>query len=330
MTQREPARTPPVTVLYVGGTGRSGTTLLERIVGQASGVCAAGELTFLWERGLRGNERCGCGERFDACPFWTQVGKEAFGGWDQLDLDELEALQRQVDRHRYLLAMVAPRLAGAYRRRMRRYAAVLERVYRAIATVSGAAVVIDSSKNAPHAYLLRHVPGVDLRLVHLVRRSHGVAYSWTKKMRRPEVADTEAYMHRQPAAVTALYWTKDNLLLDLLRLLRVPSHRLRYESLVSDPRGHAGAVLRHADHRLDDPELGFIGNGHVDLAVNHTVAGNPMRFHQGRLDLRADDQWSRAMPRGQRLVVSAITWPLLLRYGYLRAGSGGPDTGRAR
>ena len=329
MTQRERAA-PPVTVLYVGGTGRSGTTLLERIVGQASGVCAAGELTFLWDRGLRGNERCGCGERFDACPFWTQVGKEAFGGWDQLDLDELEALQRQVDRHRYLLAMVAPRLAGAYRRRMRRYAAVLERVYRAIATVSGAGVVIDSSKNAPHAYLLSHVPGVDLRLVHLVRRSHGVAYSWTKKMRRPEVADAEAYMHRQPAAVTALYWMKDNLLLDLLRLLRVPSHRLRYESLVSDPRGHAGAMLRHADHRLDDPELGFIGEGHVELAVNHTVAGNPMRFHQGPLDLRADDQWSRAMPRGQRLVVSAITWPLLLRYGYLRAGSGGPGTGRAR
>ncbi len=329
MTQRERAA-PPVTVLYVGGTGRSGTTLLERIVGQASGVCAAGELTFLWDRGLRGNERCGCGERFDACPFWTQVGKEAFGGWDQLDLDELEALQRQVDRHRYLPAMVMPRLAGAYGRRMRRYAAVLERVYRAIATVSGAGVVIDSSKNAPHAYLLSHVPGVDLRLVHLVRRSHGVAYSWTKKMRRPEVADAEAYMHRQPAAVTALYWMKDNLLLDLLRLLRVPSHRLRYESLVSDPRGHAAAMLRHADHRLDDPELGFIGEGHVELAVNHTVAGNPMRFHQGPLDLRADDQWSRAMPRRQRLVVTAITWPLLLRYGYRLGGSGTPGPRRAR
>jgi hypothetical protein len=317
MTHRHAAPAAPLTVVYVGGT-----TLLERIVGQAGGFCAAGELDFLWERGLRGSERCGCGERFDACPFWTQVGKEAFGGWDQLDLGEMQALQRQVDRHRYLPAMVAPRLAGGYRRRMERYAVVLERIYRAIATVGGASVVIDSSKNAPHAYLLRRIPGIDLRLVHLVRRSHGVAYSWTKRMRRPEVADAEAYMHRQPAAVTALHWTKDNLLLDLLRVLGVPSLRLRYEALVADPAAHTRAMLRHAGADLDNQDLGFIGGRHVELGTNHTVAGNPMRFHQGRLELRPDDQWSRAMPRRQRLVVTAITWPLLLRYGYLGKGRG--------
>jgi Sulfotransferase family len=316
MTQHEPPSPGRLTVLYIGGTGRSGTTLLERILAQASGVCAGGELGFLWERGLRGNERCGCGERFDACPFWTQVGKEAFGGWDRVDLDEMQALQRQVDRHRYLPAMVAPRLTRGYRRRMERYAAVLERVYRAIGTVSSASVVIDSSKNAPHAYLLRHVRGLDLRLVHLVRRSHGVAYSWTKKVRRPEVADSEAYMHRQPAAVTAIYWMKDNLLLDLLRLLRVPCRRLRYESLLEQPLQHTEAVLCHAGLGLDGRELGFIGGRHVDLAVNHTVAGNPMRFRLGRLELRSDQEWSRSMPRGQRLLVTAITWPLLLRYGY--------------
>jgi Sulfotransferase family len=326
MTRRQHDQSAPVTVLYVGGTGRSGTTLLERILGQAPNFCAVGELGFLWERGLRGNERCACGERFDACPFWTQVGKEAFGGWEQLDLDEVQVLQRQVERHRWLPVMVAPRLHPAWRRRMVRYTAILDRIYRAISTVSGAGVVIDASKNAPRAYLLRHAPGVELRLVHLVRRSHGVAYSWTRRVRRPEVADSEAYMHRQPAAVTALYWLKDNLLLDLLRLLGVPSHRLRYESLVERPREHAGAILRHADGDLDASGLDFIGDRHIDLAVDHTVAGNPMRFLQGRVQLRSDQEWRSAMPLGQRLVVTAITWPVLLRYGYRlgRSDGGGP------
>jgi hypothetical protein len=42
-----------------------------------------------------------------------------------------------------------------------------DRIYRAIRTVSGQPVVIDSSKNAPHALVSRRVPGVDLRLAHL-------------------------------------------------------------------------------------------------------------------------------------------------------------------
>jgi hypothetical protein len=329
MSDRRTA-TRPVTVLYVGATGRSGSTLLERILGQSSECCAVGELAFLWERGLRANERCGCGEPFRSCPFWAQVGKQAFGGWDRVDVDQVQALQHQVDRHRYLVALLAPRLAPAYRRRLRRYAALLEPLYRAIATVSSRPVVIDSSKDASHALLLRQVPGIDLRLVHLVRRSHGVAYSLTKTVRKPEVADAEAYMHRQSPATTALLWTTENLLLDGLRLLGVPSRRLRYEALVARPREHAGELLRLAGTDGGDQALDFIQDGEVDLGVDHTVAGNPMRFRQGQVRLRADDQWRRAMPRGQRLAVTAITWPLLLRYGYPLAPRDQRAPGRAR
>jgi hypothetical protein len=316
MSDHRPAATRPVTVLYVGATGRSGSTLLERILGQSGGCCATGELAFVWERGLRANERCGCGEPFCACPFWTQVGKEAYGGWDRIDLDQVQGLQHQVDRHRYLAALLAPRLAPAYRRRLRRYAELLAPLYRAIATVSGRPVVIDSSKDASHALLLRQVPGIDLRLVHLVRRSHGVAYSLTKTVRKPEVADAEAYMHRQSPATTALLWTTENLLLDGLRPLGVPSRRLRYEALVTRPREHTAELLRLAGLDGADRELGFLHDGEVQLGVDHTVAGNPMRFRQGSVRLRADEQWRGAMPRGQRLTVTAITWPLLLRYGY--------------
>ncbi|HEV3365155.1 MAG TPA: sulfotransferase, partial [Acidimicrobiia bacterium] len=49
---------------------------------------------------------------------------------------------------------------------------------------------------------------------------------------------------------------------------------------------------------------------------DHTVAGNPMRFHQGRLDLRLDQAWTTKLPERDRKVVTAITWPLQVRYGY--------------
>jgi hypothetical protein len=69
-----------VRVLFLGGLGRSGTTLLERVLGELPGVCPLGEVVHLRERDLRNGERCGCGATFSDCDFWRSVGEEAFGG----------------------------------------------------------------------------------------------------------------------------------------------------------------------------------------------------------------------------------------------------------
>ena len=97
------------------------------------------------------------------------------------------ALQKRVDRNRYIPSMVAPRLRPAAQADLERYTDVLSRLYRGIGEVAGARVVIDASKHASTAFLLRRVPGIDLRVVHLVRDSRGVAYSWTKEVKKPEV-----------------------------------------------------------------------------------------------------------------------------------------------
>lgn len=44
-SDRHPAR--PVTVLYLTGSGRSGTTLVNNLVGQLDGAFACGELRYL-------------------------------------------------------------------------------------------------------------------------------------------------------------------------------------------------------------------------------------------------------------------------------------------
>lgn len=307
------------TVLYIAGLGRSGSTLLERILGRVPACVPVGEVVFLWERGLRDNELCGCGVRFRQCPFWTRVGEEAFGGWEALDVDQVLALRHRVDRHRYVAALLAPGLWPAFHRELRRYAALLERLYLAIGKVSGAEVVVDSSKEPSYVFLLRHVRGVRLRVVHIVRRSHGVAFSVSKKVERPEAVGAEAYMATRAPAGTALEWLVDNTVLDLLPAVGTPALRLRYESLVRSPREQVAAVLGHAGRPATGPALDRIDHGSVELATDHTVSGNPLRFRNGRVELRVDDAWRRGMARRDRLAVTAITWPLLLRYGYRRS-----------
>jgi hypothetical protein len=56
----------------------------------------------------------------------------------------------------------------------------------------------------------------------------------------------------------------------------------------------------------------------VHVAGQHSVRGNPMRFAHGRQEVRADEAWRTGMARKTRSLVVLVTWPLLLRYGYLR------------
>ncbi len=314
-------RSDRTTVLYIGGCGRSGSTLLDRMMGEVPGFFSVGEVVHIWRRGVQGNELCACGEPFHECPFWLEVGLEAFGGWGRLDVPRALALQRSVDRSRYIPWMLAPGLHARYRLRMRAYLELLGRLYAAIRSVSGAQVLVDSSKHASYAFLMRRLPNVDLRVIHLVRDSYGVAFSMRKHVERPEVPGKGVVMPTLHPVRSGIEWLAFNSLFHLLGSSGVRTLPVRYESVVSDPRDELARIVAWMERRADDVALGFVRDHTVTLSPTHTVAGNPMRFRQGDIELRLDDEWRRRMPGRDRAVTAAITWPLRLAYGY--GGRGG-------
>lgn len=306
----------PVKVLYVGGLGRSGSTLVDRMLGQVPGFFSVGEIIYIWFRGLTQNRLCGCGTPFHECPFWVSVGAEAFGGWDRVDVARMMSLADSVHRHRYLPLQLSPRLWPTYRARLEEYSGVLADLYRAVQVVSGARVIVDSSKAPSYAFVLRRVPGVDLRAVHLVRDSRGTAFSWTKKVVRPDAVDQTVYMQRyHPGRIASRYITR-NLMMELLGGLGVPTARMRYEDVVREPRPHVERIVRLAGEEVESGALDFIGDGEVELGVNHTVHGNPLRMKLGRVPLRLDEEWRSSLKRDYYGIVTTLTWPLLRRYGY--------------
>jgi hypothetical protein len=296
----------PVRVLFIGGLGRSGSTLLDRMLGQIPGFFSAGEIRDLWQRGLKENRLCGCGEPFRACPVWTSIGMEAYGGWDRVDPDEVQALARSVDRHALLPLLLAPRMWPPFSRRVERYAGLVAPLFRAIRDVGGSRTIVDSSK----------APGVRLSAVHLIRDSRGVAFSWTKQIARPDTPGRVVYMHRYQPPRIAARWLTRNAMMELLGRMGVPEVRVRYERLVDAPRDELIRVLTGLGEPFRPEDLGFISDGHVSLGVNHTVMGNPMRLDQGPVELFLDDRWKTSMGHRHRGIVTALTRPLLRRYGY--------------
>lgn len=326
-------------VLYLGGLGRSGTTLLDRLLGELPGAVSLGEVTHLWERGVVGGERCGCGKSFGDCAFWREVGRLAFGGWEQVDIERLRALRAAVDRTRHIpaLARRRRRLPDAMRERVDAYVSHYVRLYRAVAEVSGARVLIDSSKQASLASCLRWATTgseaaerIDLRVLHVVRDSRGVAYSWTKKVRRPEaVTGGEEFMAQWSPAKAAAYWNAENGAFALLARRGVPTMLVRYEEFLRAPIASLRRIAEFAGLPGDDAAMAFLteaddGGVTARLSANHTASGNPMRFQTGPVLLRRDEEWRTRLRHIDRRRVTALTYPLLRRYGYLAAKGGEP------
>lgn len=320
MTPRASTDVGPV--LFIGGWGRSGSTLLECLVAESGGVTVLGEVVHLWERGVRLNERCACGAEFNDCPFWREVGDRAFGGWANVDPDRIAELKNAVDRQRRVIHTARRRAPSGVSPLILEYASYFQRVYDAARAITGARVVVDSSKEIPTALAISHEQAVDLRVVHIVRDARGVAFSWAKTVVRPESLTGDT-MTRYSAAASTLFWITGNLLPEALRYRQVPTVRIRYEDLVDRPQG----TLEDFWYLLGLPgrvDLPMTGHNEVELRGSHSVAGNPMRFQRGITQIRTDDQWRTKMSLRDRVLVTALSFPVLLRFGYpLRASVSG-------
>lgn len=300
-------------VLYIGGFGRSGTTLLNRLLGELPGVCAIGESVNLWRQGILRNEKCGCGRPFYSCSFWQEVGALAFNGWHRVDLESVLAGQSEDSRFKYAReasfapAFLKPPLVKGF---------LYTRLYSAVSQVSGCPIVVDASKHASLLSNLRCYKPLDITVIHLIRDSRGVAYSWTKIQKRPESENPLSFMDKFSVAHSAMLWNAYNASFSSLNRSGVRYLRIRYEDLVRAPERWLREVARVARVASGVQAFTFLGDGYANLVRSHCIAGNPMRFQSGRLAIREDDEWRSALPRRSQILVTSLTLPLLAHFGY--------------
>lgn len=303
-------------VLYVGGMPRSGSTLTDLMLDLLPGHVAVGELFYLWRNGLVHDGLCACGEPFSGCPFWIQVGAKAYGGWDAVDGRRVMALQDTVDATSRIPLLLAPTRPAGFQRALDDYLRTLTALYQAIAAVAGARVVVDSSKRPSLAFVLRHAPDLRLTVAHVVRDPRGVAYSFSKHVELPPGAALGPQMPRTATWRVARRWVTVNGLISSLQRLGVPGVRLRYEDLVADPVRELSRIATAEGLSPTEIDFGFLSADGLAVPQTHVVAGGRIRLGGGTLPLRLDDAWRRDMPRHARRLVSAVTLPSRVAYGY--------------
>ncbi|MEU1244357.1 sulfotransferase [Micromonospora parva] len=306
-----------VRVLYLAGSGRSGSTLVTTVLGQLPGFFAAGELRYLWRRGILENRQCGCGSPVVDCPLWARVRA------DLSDADPAGIAARLAQRLRLR------RLPALLRRHRRGQPPVpghpddrhLARLYASIAehALPGRSdgVIVDSSKLPPYGALLGSLPGIDLYVLHVVRDPRATAYSWRRRRLLDGPADDQL-MSRPPVGKAALLWLVWNTATVRLwggrrgapgRYLRV-----RYEDFVADPAGTTAQIAGFVGATPD--ELPFPTPATVRLRPTHSVAGNPSRHRTGLVEVVADTEWLTGLTTRAYAVVTGLTAVALTRFGY--------------
>jgi hypothetical protein len=301
-----------IKVVYIAAHSRSGSTLLDRLLGQIPGFVSLGEVRHLWQRGLVEDQDCGCGAPFGQCPFWSAVLTSVFGTVDRTMGAEIAAQLRGVDRVWRIGGLgLARRSGNVSNPKLRAVLGVLDRLYTGLHRAGEVQVLVDSSKTPSYGFLLGLVPGIRLHIVHLVRDSRGVAYS---RLRRNSRGELHWKSESMLVARTALEWSAVNGLSWALKA-SLPHTLVRYEGLVSDPAGTLQRISAACGH--ERPDLSFLQGSQVFLDTNHTVSGNEMRFDRGWIALKHDDEWRRELRNWHGLILKSMTWPWLKRYGYL-------------
>ena len=315
----EPAP-PRIRVLYFAGSGRSGTTVITNILGQVDGAFAAGELRYLWQRGIVENRLCGCGAPFSDCALWRDVLSRAFADLPAPDAQEVAGGLRSRLRIARVPSMLVRRVRGQRPVPAHPHDRAIASTYAALSDATGAGVIIDSSKLPPYGLMLAGLPGVDLYVLHVVRDPRATAFSWRRTKALLDFGDDQL-MPRLQLWKSSVLWLGWNALTALLWRHRTGHYlRVRYEDFVRSPEETMRRVVEMVG--LDPQTLPFTTPTAVQIQPTHSVAGNPSRHHTGEVEVSADNEWQRAMPVLARVAVTMLTAPGLRGFGYaLRPGN---------
>jgi len=309
-----------IRVVYVMGAGRSGSTVLDTILGNHPAVFSTGEMVHIYRDEALHRANCSCGKPRDACGVWSEVR----ACWSELtglkSMGQHQPLLRKFTRVSRLGLLqwfrLNPRNGS---QQFQDCLAQTQATYQAIAAVTGRRVIVESSKNPLRARLLCLTPGLDVRLVHLVRDVRGVAWSRRKALEQSRDAGVPHDMRPTPITAAAVYWQVMNELSERVRSAfpERPAARIHYEEFVADP----GRILADIGciAGVDYSDVAAKLAAGEPFAPGHLYAGNRVRTG-GPIRLRCDTEWTSRLTSSQQRLLWLLCGHRLRHYGYLRHG----------
>lgn len=318
---------------YLLAASHSGSTLLTLLLGAQPGACTAGELKAT-SLGDPDSYRCSCRQPIRECDFWRQIsGAMESRGFPSFEITSAGTSIFEVESP-YVRRLLAPLYRGAAMEAVRDLGLAFSPEWRrlrpesnrrnlsiieSLLEVTGAKVVVDSSKVALRLKYLLQIPELDIRVIRVIRDGRAVSLTYTDEwnfadssepaMRGGGTGDRRP-PPRQSMVEAANEWKRSNEASDAL-VARLPANHwteVRYEELCADP----AATLRRLGEFLDlDPEQTILD---FRSRPQHVI-GNGMRMDQTS-DIRLDERWKSHLSPADLRAFDEVAGDLNRKYGY--------------
>lgn len=260
-------------VVYIAGYGRSGSTVLDVLLGSHSQMLSTGELTFLFKDAACNDRSCSCGKTYIECTLWGDILRST-----RISANEANNIIRLEESPKLLIRKY---LLGKEKRNINKltYKEINLNLFKKLGGF-GFRYIVDSSKTASEASLrpfeLSKNCGLSVKVIHLVRNplktwmSEIKANNWEiegmKQHRRFRILRIIPgwFIANIYAAMCKIHLGKDNYM------------KIRYEDMVSRPNIVLERIGNYIGVNLST-QISMIDGG-LPFEVGHNVGGNRVRL----------------------------------------------------
>jgi hypothetical protein len=298
-------------VVYLAGSGHTGSTLLSILLSEHPGIASVGEIAIkpkILKKTGGERYRCSCGQLIASCGFWREVfqrlNAQGFpfgpGCWPNDYRSANPVVHRLLTKDSSYAAVRALQQWSArhlpiYSTRVARTDRVNVAFVRAVLDVKRASVFLDTTKSVSRLLHLLRIPEIDIKVVALVRDVRGLAAS----------AKRRGYSIRHAAE----HWKRDQLVIqEVTDAYGRPRLLVRYEDLCRCPAETLSSLWNFCDVE----PIPFVA---TPRPVEHHVLGNSMRL-AARGDIRLDERWRTELDEREATQALRIAGDLHRQLGY--------------
>ena len=297
-----------IEIVYLTGFWYSGATILGRCLKTSDQAIYVGEIRDYWVKGFLKNEQCSCGAKFNQCSFWKDVTNEYLNAFPTINIDkvtkdlfELESTKNYLQLRKFFKKKDNEYIYSL----LQNYLLHTEKLYEAIAKVSGKNIIIDSSRLPGRLLALSSSNKLKIIPLYLIRDPRGVINSLIRK-------DIRNYGKKKNNILKhIMIWNLKNLMsLNSIKESNMHNKQyLHYENFTRNPLRTLDKLKTILNCTFNyEAESGKVS---FNLEPGHVFTGNRSRNESGKITIHEDAKWKGELSLASKVLISVLALPLL-------------------